>query len=128
MANRTRFYGFRPLAIHVVNPVLRHVAPHLPSFALVRYRGRKSGRRYEIPLNVFRDGDDWAIVLTYGSDAQWVKNVLAAGDAEMTTRGRVVRLVEPRVVGGEALGFLPAPVRAFGRLAGVTEVMRLREA
>ena len=44
MANRTRFYGFRPLAIHVVNPVLRHVAPHLPSFALVRYRGRKSGR------------------------------------------------------------------------------------
>jgi len=127
MANRTRFYGFRPLAIHVVNPVLRHVAPHLPSFALVRYRGRKSGRAYEIPLNVFRDGDEWAIVLTYGSDAEWVKNVLAAGDAEMTTRGRVVRLVEPRVVAG-ALAFLPLPVRAFGRLAGVTEVLRLREA
>jgi len=127
MANRTRFYGFRPLAIHVVNPVLRHVAPHLPSFALVRYRGRKSGRRYEIPLNVFRDGDEWAIVLTYGSDAEWVKNVLAAGGAEMTTRGRAVRLVEPRVVAG-ALAFLPLPVRAFGRLAGVTEVLRLREA
>jgi deazaflavin-dependent oxidoreductase (nitroreductase family) len=128
MGNRTRFYGFRPLAIHVVNPVLRHVAPHLPSFALVRYRGRKSGRAYEIPLNVFRDGDEWTIVLTYGSDAEWVKNVLAAGEAEMTTQGRVLRLVEPRVVAAGAFAFLPAPVRVFGRLAGVTEVLRLREA
>jgi len=128
MGNRTRFYGLRPLAIHVANPVLRHVAPHLPSFALVRYPGRKSGRSYEIPLNVFRDRGDWVIVLTYGSDAQWVKNILAAGEAEMTTRGRVVRLVEPSIVADGALASLPAPVRAFGRLAGVTEVLRLREA
>jgi deazaflavin-dependent oxidoreductase (nitroreductase family) len=128
MANRTRFYGLRPLAIHVVNPVLRHVAPHLPSFALVRYRGRTSGRRYEIPLNVFRDGGDWVIVLTYGSDAEWVKNVLAAGEAEITTGGRTVRLVEPRVDAAGGFAFLPAPVRVFGRLAGVTEVLRLREA
>jgi deazaflavin-dependent oxidoreductase (nitroreductase family) len=128
MGNRTPFYAFRPLAIHVVNPVLRHVAPYLPSFALVQYRGRKSGRTYEIPLNVFRDGGEWVIVLTYGSDAEWVKNVVAAGEAEMTKDRRAVRLVDPRIVGGEALAFLPLPVRAFGRLAGVSEVLRLREA
>jgi deazaflavin-dependent oxidoreductase (nitroreductase family) len=128
MGRRTRFYGFRPFAIHVLNPVLRQVAPRLPSFALLRYRGRKSGRTYEIPLNVFRDGGDWVFVLTYGSDVEWVKNVLAAGEAEMTTRGRSVRLVDPRVVAGGSLAFLPALVRVVGRLARVTEVLRLREA
>ena len=118
----------RPFAIRFVNPVLRHVATRVPSFALVRYRGRRSGRTYEIPLNVFRDRGEWVIVLTYGSDVDWVKNVLAAGEAEMTTRGRVVRPIEPRLVATNALAFFPAPVRAFGRLVGVTEVLRLREA
>lgn len=127
MGHRTRLYGLRPVAIRVVNPVLRHVAPHLPTFALVRYRGRRSGRRYEIPLNVFRDRDDWVVILTYGSDAEWVKNILAAGAAEMTTRGRVVRLTDPRLVAEDALAFVPSPARAIGRLAGITEVLRLRE-
>jgi deazaflavin-dependent oxidoreductase (nitroreductase family) len=128
MGNRTRLYGLRAVSVRVANPVLRHVAPHLPWFALVRYRGRRSGRAYEIPLNVFRDQGDWVVVLTYGSDAEWVKNILATGTAEMTTRGRRIALTDPRLVSGDALGFLPAPVRAFGRWARVTEVLRLREA
>ena len=127
MAHRTRLYRFRRFAIRFVSPVLRLVAAHLPYFALVRYRGRRTGRIYEIPLNVFRDRGEWVIVLTYGSDAEWVKNVLVAGEAEMTTRGRVVRLAKPTLIDVNALAFLPAPVRAFGRLVGVSEVVRLRD-
>lgn len=127
MGRRTRLYPFRPIAVRFVNPILRHVAGWLPSFALVRYRGRKSGRQYEIPLNVFRDSGDWVIILTYGSDAEWVKNILVAGEAEMTTRGRIVHLIEPRLAAEDALGFLPRPVRRFGRWMGVSEVLRLRE-
>jgi deazaflavin-dependent oxidoreductase (nitroreductase family) len=124
--HRSRLYRYRAFSRRIANPLLRHLAPHLPWFALVRYRGRVSGRTYELPLNVFRDAGDWVVILTYGSEAEWVKNVLAQGGAEMRTRGRTVRLADPRVVQDEALAFLPGPARAMFRRADVTEVLRLR--
>jgi hypothetical protein len=33
--------------------------------------------------------------LTYGSDVQWVKNVLAAGDCTIETRNETLDLVDP---------------------------------
>jgi len=49
-------------------------------------------------INVFRRADRYLFFLTYGSDAQWVRNVLAAGECWIRMRGRDVRLVEPEVV------------------------------
>ncbi len=127
-AHRSRLYRYRAFSRRIANPLLRHLAPHLPWFALVTYRGRVSGRTYSIPLNVFRDGGDWVVILTYGSEAEWVKNVLAQGGAEMRHRGRTVQLANPRVVQDEALAFLPRAAPAMFRRADVTEVLRLREA
>lgn len=116
------------MSIRVVNRLLRPVAPHLPSFALIRYRGRKTGRPYEIPINAFRDRErgEWFMVLTYGSDAHWVQNILAAGEAELVTGGRTIRLAQPRLEPFSP-GAVPLPVRLFSRMAGVAEVLRLRE-
>jgi hypothetical protein len=47
-----------------------------------------SGRTYSTPINVFRRGDDYYLFLTYGSDLQWVKNVLAAGPARSKPAAR----------------------------------------
>jgi hypothetical protein len=47
--------------------------------------------------NPFR-GDDYFFFLTYGSDIEWVKNVLAAGWCSIETRGRVVELVELELI------------------------------
>jgi hypothetical protein len=58
-------------------------------------------------MNVFRRGDDYFFYLTYGSDVQWVKNVLAAGSCSIETRGGVVELVEPELVTDPE--FRPAP-------------------
>jgi deazaflavin-dependent oxidoreductase (nitroreductase family) len=128
VVRRTRFYWFRPVSMRLVNRFPGPIAPHLPTFALVRYRGRTSGRAYEIPVNVFRDRarGEWFMVLTYGSDAQWVKNILAAGEAEITTGGRTMRLADPRLDRYEPES-VPLPVRLFSGLAGVSEVLRLRE-
>lgn len=114
--------------MRLVNRFLRPLAPRLPTFALVRYRGRTSGRAYEIPVNVFHDraAGEWFMVLTYGSDAQWVKNILAAGEAEITTGGRTIRLAGPHIERFEPSA-VPLPVALFSRLAGVNEVLRLRE-
>ena len=87
----------RPFTTRFVNPLTRLFAGWLPWFGILMYKGRKSGRTYRTPMNVFRHGDDYVFALTYGSEVQWVKNVLAAGGCDIRTRGRDIRLVEPEV-------------------------------
>ena len=77
-------------------------------------------------MNVFRHGDTYVLALTYGSDVQWVKNVIAAGGCELTTRGKTMRLVEPALFVDRERRQMPQPVRAFLGLLHVTEFMRLR--
>jgi deazaflavin-dependent oxidoreductase (nitroreductase family) len=80
-----------------LNRVTIHIAPRLPGFGVVVHRGRRSGRLYQTPVNVFPAGDGYIFALTYGPDTDWVKNVLAAGGCELKTRGWTERLVAPRV-------------------------------
>src|SRR5215207_9412864 len=82
----------------VTNRVLGVAAARLPGFAIVAHVGRRSGREHRTPVNLFRAGDSYVIALTYGSDAQWVRNVRAAGGCRVQTRGRWIALVEPRIV------------------------------
>jgi deazaflavin-dependent oxidoreductase (nitroreductase family) len=120
-------WRFRHVVHRYVNPITRPVAKKLPAFAILTHRGRKTGRTYRTPVNVFRRGDDYFFFLTYGSDVQWVKNILAAGSCSIETRGRIVELVEPELITDPEL--LPAPphVRFVERrIAGVTQYVRMR--
>jgi deazaflavin-dependent oxidoreductase (nitroreductase family) len=110
------------------NRVVGPVAGRLPGFAVVTHVGRRSGRRYSNPVNMFRRGDRYVIALTYGADSQWVRNVLAAGEAEVETRGRRIRLVDPEVVHDETRSLVPAPVRPVLRAIDVADFMVLRRA
>jgi deazaflavin-dependent oxidoreductase (nitroreductase family) len=118
----------RPFTVAVVNPVSRLVAGHLPLFGVVRNRGRRSGRLYRAPVNVFRDGNDYVVALTYSSQVDWVQNVLAAGGCELETGGRVVRLTDPELFVDRERRLMPFPVRQFLALVNVTEFMRLHPA
>jgi deazaflavin-dependent oxidoreductase (nitroreductase family) len=118
----------RPFTNRFVNPATRLVAGRLPGFAILRYRGRRTGRRYAAPMNVFRDDEGYVFALTYSSGADWVRNVLAAGGCEMVTRGRTIRLFDPRVIVDPARRLVPQPVRFFLGLLRVTEFLRMREA
>jgi deazaflavin-dependent oxidoreductase (nitroreductase family) len=110
----------------VTNRVLGPVARFLPGFAVVSHVGRRSGRSYRTPVNLFRHGDGYVISLTYGADSQWVRNVLAAGGADIETRGRHLRLVDPQVVRDPARSLVPKPVRVPLGLADVDEFMLLK--
>jgi deazaflavin-dependent oxidoreductase (nitroreductase family) len=124
---RTRMWRFRRVAQRYVNPVVRPIARRLPTFGILTYRGRKSGRTYHTPINAFRRGDTYFFFLTYGSDVQWVKNVLAAGSCSLETRGRVVELAEPALITDPGLTPAPSVVRFVeGRIAGVTQYLRMR--
>lgn len=108
--------------------VIRPFARWLPGFGILNYRGRRSGKAYRIPMNVFRDGEHWVFALTYGSDVQWVKNVLAAGEAVLEVRSRRIRLIEPERIVDPERRLMPQPVRFFLGLMRVSEFLRMRPA
>jgi hypothetical protein len=46
-----------------LNRVAKHVAPSLPGIGVVVHKGRRSGRTYQTPVNVFRTPDGFVIAL-----------------------------------------------------------------
>jgi deazaflavin-dependent oxidoreductase (nitroreductase family) len=112
----------------VTNRVTGHFAGHLPGFAIVTHVGRRSGTAYRTPVNVFRDGNRYVFALTYGPDADWVRNVVAAGGCEIRTRGRTVELVEPERFTDATRRAVPIPARWILGLIHVDEFLALRAA
>ena len=117
----------RPFTTRFVNPVTRRFARWLPGFGIIRYRGRRSGKVYRTPMNVFRRGDVYLFALTYGPDVQWVTNVLAAGRAELEIRRHRVRLENPEVVYDPTRRLVPLPVRVILGLLRVPYFLRMRQ-
>ena len=105
--------------IKYMNPVVRRAAPYLPTFAVIKHRGRKSGKSYETVVNAYRKGNVLAILLGHGK-TDWVKNVLAAGGADVHLFRRDVHITNPRVLpAGTDVDGLPWVVRQGARRIGV---------
>lgn len=85
------------MQVKYFNPMVKPFARYLPGMATIKHRGRKSGKTYETIVTAFRKGDVLAIALGHGK-TDWVKNVLAAGEADLHLIRRDVHLVNPRIV------------------------------
>jgi deazaflavin-dependent oxidoreductase (nitroreductase family) len=109
----------------VTNRVTLPIAGLVPGLGVVQHVGRRSGRSYRTPVNVFRTPNGYVVALTYGADSDWLKNVLAAGGCSLRTRGATVELTDPRVVHEEGRGPVPRPVQVVLRLIGVTDYLEL---
>lgn len=95
-----------------VRPVLTHV-------------GRVSGRTHRTPLEVHPVDGGYLFVLVYGSESDWVQNVLRAGHAQLTIDGADVALTRPRLVDAEhANAQLPKGKRP-PRLLRITEFLHM---
>jgi deazaflavin-dependent oxidoreductase (nitroreductase family) len=93
----------------------------LPTFGVIVHTGRRTGRVYRTPVNVFGRDGGFVIALTYGPDVEWLKNCLASGGCRLQTRGRWWELSEPRVYHDERRQAMPQPVRTFLGLLGVND-------
>lgn len=81
-----------------LNKLTKPLARWLPGLGVVVHRGRRSGKAFQTPVNVFpRPGGRYVLALTYGADTDWVKNVLATGGCELLTRGKRIKLTAPRL-------------------------------
>jgi deazaflavin-dependent oxidoreductase (nitroreductase family) len=101
------------------------VAPHLPGFGVITHVGRRSGRTYQTPVNVFTADDGFVFALTYGREAQWVANVLAAGTCELTTRGHRYHLTDPEVFTDEHQRAAAPIARPILHLVGTRDFLRM---
>jgi len=76
-------------------------------------------------VNVFRAPNGFIIALTYSSQSEWVKNVLAADGCELQTHGKKYQLSSPKVVRDPTRQRFPFPVPLVLRLVGTDEYMEL---
>jgi deazaflavin-dependent oxidoreductase (nitroreductase family) len=109
-----------------LNKVTRPVFRWLPGMGVVVHRGRRSGRQYQTPVNVFpRPGGRYVVALTYGQDTDWCKNVLAAGGCELHSGGRIIELTSPLLFHDETRREIRVVERAILGLLGVNDFLEL---
>jgi deazaflavin-dependent oxidoreductase (nitroreductase family) len=107
------------LQIKYINPVIGQVARYLPTFAVIKHRGRTSGKTYETVVTAYRKGTVLAVLLAHGK-TNWIKNVLAAGEADVHLFRRDVHITNPRVLAAGTDGEgLPRMARMGARRVGV---------
>jgi len=107
---------------HVTNPIQRLWAGWAPAFAIIEHVGRKSGTEYRTPVSAFNatvDGKPGiAVLLTYGPDRDWLKNLKAAGGGKVRRHGKTFGISNPQIVTrDEAAEHVSGGAqRVFGRL------------
>ncbi len=111
--------------IAVTNRITSLFAGWLPGFGILTHVGRKSRKVYRTPVNVFRAPNGFIIALTYSSQCEWVKNVLAAGGCGLRTSGKNYQLSAPNVVRDPTRHRFPIPVGLVLRIVGADEYMEL---
>ena len=88
---------FENLQVKYLNRAIKPIARYLPGTATITHRGRTSGKPYETIVTTYRKGNVLAIALAHGK-TNWVKNVLAAGEADVRFGSHEVHLVNPRIL------------------------------
>jgi deazaflavin-dependent oxidoreductase (nitroreductase family) len=98
----------------------------MPLYAVIRHRGRRSGRVYATPVAVTRRGDALVVPLPFSSSADWCRNVVAAGECVVRWNGREHRMIAPEILGEEGRREFNGLERwALPRL-GIASFLRLR--
>ena len=90
----------------ITNPLALKIGLWAPTLGSLEHVGRKSRKRYRTPLNIFDTDDGFVMLIGYGPESHWVKNVLAGGPATIRKHGKTVAVADPRLASkaeGESL-------------------------
>lgn len=108
------------------NKLTIHLAGFLPGLGIVVHVGRRTRTVYRTPVNVLRTKDGFRIPLTYGHEAEWVRNALDHGAVRLVTRRREYELTEPQLVVDPHRQHVPRIPRAMLRFMRVSEFLDFR--
>lgn len=112
---------------HVLNPVMLQFSGRFGSSAVIHHVGRRSGTAYATPVIAHQANHDVIIPLPYGTETDWLRNLLAAGQGVVDLEGRSLEVDEPSVVDIEdVIGLLPASMARTVRFNGSREAVQMR--
>jgi deazaflavin-dependent oxidoreductase (nitroreductase family) len=98
-------------------------------WSVIHHVGRTTGTSYRTPLEAVAVDNGFVFTLVYGSQSDWVRNVLAAGTATLDHGGATVELTEPEVLDAdEAFALLPPDAKRPPRLLRIGEFLVMRHA
>jgi deazaflavin-dependent oxidoreductase (nitroreductase family) len=99
------------------------------AISVVRHVGRSSGRAYETPVTAAPTSEGFVVALPYGATADWVRNVVAAGGADIVNDGTTFHVDQPEVIALAEVSqeFSPNDQRMH-RWFAVDEVLRVHVA
>lgn len=110
---------FERLQIKYINPLVKPLSKRMPGIGVIKHRGRTSGKQYETLVTPYRKGQVLAIGLAHGK-TNWVKNVLAAGEADIQVGKKNLHLVNVRLLpAGSVDPSLPRMAQMVGKRSGV---------
>jgi deazaflavin-dependent oxidoreductase (nitroreductase family) len=112
---------------YVTNKILIRIAGRsFGHFTILTHTGRRTGRRYRIPVIAEPVENGFVIALTYGRKVDWGANVLAQGGCSVRWKNHDYRLADPKFVDPESgLKAFPGILKSALRLAGVQDFLRL---
>jgi deazaflavin-dependent oxidoreductase (nitroreductase family) len=127
---RRAFPLLRPLYKHVFNPgALQAAARGEARWGIVHHVGRRSGARYDTPVDAERTPGGVLIPLVYGAKADWCQNILSAGRCTLTLGGEELALTAPRVIDlSAAAPSLSAERTRSWRRIGIEHCLSLHDA
>jgi deazaflavin-dependent oxidoreductase (nitroreductase family) len=114
----------------VTNPrVMRTAGSVGTQTSVINHVGRKSGRPYATPVDAVPTRTGFLIALPYGAQADWLRNVLAAGSATVVVNGERIDVDRPTVVAtADVAALIPNRTMRTLRLFGVNDCLHLERA
>lgn len=113
---------------YLLNPLMLRLAGKRFWYAsVVKHTGRRSGKTYSTPVVADRVGQDIIIPLPYGTQVDWVRNVLTAGRTTVVRRGETLTVREPEPIdSSQALPMLPRERRRTFERLHIGHFLRMR--
>jgi deazaflavin-dependent oxidoreductase (nitroreductase family) len=113
----------------VTNPrVMRTAGTSDTQTSVIEHVGRTSGRTYQTPIDVIESTTGLLIALPYGTRADWLRNVQAAGSATIVTQGQRVKVGRPTIVAtADVADLIPKGTMRMLRVFGVGQFLHLEK-
>ncbi len=97
--------------------------------SVIHHVGRTSGASYMTPIGAVESEDGFVVALPYGTNADWLKNVLAAGSTVLDFEGDTYEIDYLELVPAEEANvYFPVSSQRVHRLFGVDDFLLLRRA
>jgi deazaflavin-dependent oxidoreductase (nitroreductase family) len=112
-----------PIALRVAETGL------IPIWAVVRHRGRRSGKLYATPIAIRPTPDGFVLPLPWGEGTDWCRNLRAAGGGVVRWGGAEIEINGPEIIdAADALPAFNAVMRPIVRLTRIKKFLRVRRA